>query len=125
MIYTFSCQTQLKFTPIRKATLKPTMSTKSIATFTAEPTNQTFLVHSIYNKPARPARSDIYNTSFEGDCADADAANQMPELTAMPKSSTMYDIRRQTCIIGSPRINREGKFVSVQFTDELATSRDG
>lgn len=100
----------------KKASAKtPTLESRTVnLTTTMEPetTNQTFLVHSIYNKPKKPARSDIYNTSFE--CEMAEEPQQLPDMmSGLPKSSTMYDIRRQTCIIGSPRINKEGKFVTI------------
>lgn len=111
----------------KKASAKtPTFESRTVshtATFVEpETTNQTFLVHSIYNKPPKPARNDIYNTSF--DCEEAEEPQQLPDMMpALPKSSTMYDIRRQTCIIGSPRINKEGKYVTVAAPDDTNTGQ--
>lgn len=39
-------------------------------------------------------------------------------VSELPKSSTLYDIRRQTCIIGSPRINKDGKYVTISANDD-------
>jgi hypothetical protein len=97
----------------KEATLKPAV-TKSNLTTTAGPTSRTFLVHSIYNKPAKPAqRHDIYSNSFD-DCEEVDEARRLAETLAFPESPTVYDIRSQACISGLTHISGEGKFFSVQ-----------
>lgn len=102
--------------PPKKTTSKtPTLETRTVSNIIE--TNQTFLVESIYNKPPKPPRCDIYNTSFE---PEDDESNLNNVGGSLPKSSTLYDIRRQTCIIGSPRINKEGKYVTLQVDDEAA-----
>jgi len=78
--------------------------------FQASETNQTFLIESIYNKPPKIHAPNIYNQSFE---------EEEPDTTALPH---VLDIRRQTCIIGSPKINREGKFMApAAFEDDHQT----
>ena len=88
---------KLKFFAKKEATLKPALTksgavfnskrvplvfnTESVAkpsakTPTAGPTCRTFLVHSIFNKPAKPAQCDIYKNSFD-DCEEVDEARRL------------------------------------------------
>jgi len=93
----------------------PTLESRTTSLTTSkscqfQQSNQTFLIESIYNKPPKVNQPSIYNQSFEEDEA---------ESTTLPQ---VLDIRRQTCIIGSPKINKDGKFMAPTiFEDDHQT----
>ena len=91
-------------------TLPPSQSLQNVN----QSTNQTFRIESIYNKVKAPSMVDIYNTSFEPeDQSEITATNS----TVIAQNTVIDDIRRQTCIIGSPKITKEGKYVSTMELD--------
>lgn len=91
-------------------TLPPSQSLQNVS----QSTNQTFRIESIYNKVKAPSMVDIYNTSFEPeDQSEITATNS----TVIAQNTVIDDIRRQTCIIGSPKITKEGKYVSTMELD--------
>lgn len=109
----------------KKVTSKtPTLETRTLAPSQSlhnlNSKNQTFLIESIYNKVTKaPSMADIYNTSFDPE--DINRVNAATNSTVIAQSSTIDEIRRQTCIIGSPKITKEGKYVS---TMELDTQKE-
>jgi hypothetical protein len=89
----------------------PTLESRTTSLTTSkscqfQQSNQTFLIESIYNKPPKVNQPSIYNQSFEEDEA---------ESTTLPQ---VLDIRRQTCIIGSPKIKKDGKFMTTTIFED-------